>query len=101
MGVRIYQPSKTAMQSGRAKTHKWVLEFEPEGGKGPEPLMGWTASADTRQQVHLEFDSREEAVGYADKHGLAYTLVAAHDRRIRPKAYADNFSFYRSKAWTH
>ncbi|MBI1774921.1 MAG: ETC complex I subunit [Proteobacteria bacterium] len=101
MSVRIYQPSKTAMQSGRAKTHKWVMEFEPESRRGPEPLMGWTASADTRQQVHLEFDTREEAVAYAEKHGYPYTLVAGHDRRLRPKAYADNFRFDRSKAWTH
>jgi hypothetical protein len=101
MQVRIFQPSKTAMQSGRGNTQKWVLEFEPTVPKGPEPLMGWTSSADTKEQVRLAFDSREEAVQYAERHGYAYVLVGAHDRRVRPKAYADNFRSDRFKAWTH
>ena len=51
--------------------------------------------------MKLSFDSREEAIAYAEKHGYSYTLVAAKDRRIRPKAYADNFRFDRFKSWTH
>lgn len=42
MEARIYQPTKTAMQSGKANTRFWVLEFEPEECKKIEPLMGWT-----------------------------------------------------------
>jgi hypothetical protein len=101
MQVRIYQPAKTAMQSGRGKAREWVVEFEPTSPRGPEPLMGWTGGGDTKEQVRLAFPTREEAVAHAERNGWTYTLVAAHDRRLRPKAYADNFRFDRHKAWTH
>jgi hypothetical protein len=101
MQVRIYQPAKSAMQSGRGKTHQWIVEFEPGRAIGPEPLMGWNGGGDTKDQVRLSFDSREEAIAYAEKHGYGYTFVPAHDRRLRPKAYADNFKFDRLKPWTH
>ena len=65
--ARIYQPAKTAMQSGQANTRKWVLEFEPAAAKIIDPLMGWTGSADTREQVHMKFDSKDEAVAFAKK----------------------------------
>ncbi len=101
MQVRIYQPAKTAMQSGRGKAQEWVMEFEPTSARGPEPLMGWTGGGDTKEQVRLTFPTREEAIAHADKHGHTYTLVAAHDRRMKPKAYADNFKFGRYRPWTH
>ncbi len=100
MTVRIYRPAKTAMQSGRGLTQDWVLEFEP-GARRPEPLMGWTASDDTLAQVQLHFASKEEAITYAEKHGLAYMVEASQDRRIKPKAYSDNFRFDRLRPWTH
>ena len=100
MDVRIYRPAKTAMQQGRAQTERWVLEYEP-GRREVEPLMGWTSSRDTRRQLKLWFDSKEEAVAYAKKHGLMYTLEQPRDRKLRPKAYADNFRFDRMGRWTH
>ncbi len=101
MQVRIYQPPKTAMQSGRANTRRWVLEFEPTAPRQVEPLMGWTSSRDTRGQVRLRFDSAEEAVAFARKRGLMYTLERPHEKRLRPKSYADNFRYDRIGAWTH
>ena len=95
MKVRIFRPSKTAMQSGRANTEQWVLEYEPSDRREVEELMGWTSSRDTRRQLDLRFDSREEAVGFAKRHGLAYELLEPRERKARPKAYADNFSFKR------
>ena len=89
--ARIYRPAKTAMQSGQANTRKWVLEFEPAAAKIIDPLMGWTGSADTREQVHMTFDSRDEAVAFAKKNGLAFRVQEPKARRIRPKNYADNF----------
>jgi hypothetical protein len=89
--VRIYKPAKTAMQSGRAKTHQWVLEFEPGAKKSPEPLMGWSSSTDTEAQVRLRFATLEEALSYAERKGLAATVQEAHDPVVRPKSYADNF----------
>jgi hypothetical protein len=101
MQVRIYQPPKTTMQSGRARTGRWLLEFEPGAKREIEPLMGWTSAKETRHQVRLWFDSREEAVAYAEKHGLMYSLEAPKIRKIKPKAYADNFAFGRMGRWTH
>ena len=98
--VRIYRQAKTAMQSGRANTDRWVVEFEPESRREVEPLMGWTSSADTRSQLRLRFDSREEAVAYARKHGFMYTLEEPRERRVQPKAYADNFRVDRLLRWT-
>jgi len=91
MDVRIYQPAKTAMQSGLAQTHDWVLEYLPLAKKTHDPLTGWVGSADTREQVHLKFSSREEAVAYAETHRLVALVEEPHVKRYRPKSYADNF----------
>jgi len=91
--ARIYQPAKTAMQSGRANTRHWVLEFEPAHARTLDPLMGWTSSQDTETQVRLKFDSREEAEAYANAGGIAYTLVPPRIRRPVIKSYADNFRY--------
>ena len=99
--ARIYQPPKTAMQSGWANTERWVLEYEPSEPRVPDPLMGWPGSGDTRAQLRLFFDTREEAVAYADRHGIPYDLLEAQRRQIRPKAYADNFRYGRIENWTH
>ncbi len=99
--ARIFQPPKTAMQSGFAGTHAWVLEFEPSEPRRPDPLMGWIGSADTQSQVRLHFATREEAVGYAEQRALAYDIELPHKRRIKPKAYADNFRYGRLDNWTH
>ena len=99
--VRIFQPTKTAMQSGRAKTKGWILEFEPAARNTPDALMGWAGSSDTDAQVKLRFDSAEDAVAHAEKEGWTYTVQQPKQRRIRPKAYADNFAYTRTQTWTH
>lgn len=94
--VRIYRPAKTAMQSGRGNTKKWVIEFEPVDGKYNDPLMGWSGSRDTRStQVRLRFDTREDAIAYAKRQGWVYEVEEPAARRIRPKSYADNFAYNR------
>lgn len=93
MKVRIFQPSKTTMQSGRANAGKWVLEYEVETRRGPEPLMGWTASGDTLNQVRLKFASVEDAVAYAQQKGWDYTVLPPHGRRVVPRNYGDNFKY--------
>ena len=89
--VRIYRPTKTAMQSGRALTHKWLLEFEPAAPREVEPLMGWISGRDTRRQVRLQFDTREEALAYAERNGFTVELEEPHARRFKARSYADNF----------
>jgi hypothetical protein len=89
--VRIYQPAKTAMQSGKARTREWVLEFEPGARRVADPLMGWISSSDTQTQVRLFFDTPEEAQDYAERHGLYFTVEQPRQRRLKAKSYADNF----------
>ena len=101
MRARIFQPPKTAMQSGWAKTHQWVVEFLPSSAKRPDALMGWVGGADTQTQVRLTFETREEAVAHADRAGLTYDVEIPHARKIKPKAYADNFRYGRLENWTH
>jgi hypothetical protein len=101
MAARIYKPSKTAMQSGLANTKAWVLDFEPEVARRVEPLMGWTSSGDMRQQLRLRFASKEEAIAYCERHGIAFQVFEAAPVKRRVASYADNFSFKRRDAWTH
>ncbi len=95
--ARIYRPAKTAMQSGKAKTHAWVLDFEQATKRQPDPLMGWSSAGDTLNQVNLRFETLEEAVAFAEKRGLQYTVVPPHDRSFKPKSYADNFRYDRPR----
>jgi hypothetical protein len=95
MTARIYKPAKTAMQSGRAKTHLWVLDFDPKDAQHVDPLMGWAGSADTEGQVTLRFDTLDEAVAYAKKLGLDAAVTEPQVPTLKLKAYADNFSYNR------
>ena len=88
--AKIYIPSKTAMQSGRGKLKKWVLEFET---KDPSinPLMGWEASTDTLEEVILKFSTKEQAVEYAENNNISYTVTEPKKKEFVIKSYADNF----------
>ena len=101
MTARIYKPAKTAMQSGTGKTKEWVLDYEPEQPREIEPLMGWTSSGDMRSQLKLDFATKDEAVAYAERNGIAYRLEEPKPRAAVRKAYADNFRFGRKEPWTH
>jgi hypothetical protein len=103
MLAKIFQPARNAMQSGTANSRTWVLEFAPEGGKWLDPLMGWTGSADTNGQVRLRFATKDEAVAYAERHGLPFRVAEPSPRRhlLRQNGYGDNFAFQRRTAWTH
>lgn len=89
--VMILKPTKTAMQSGKAKTKNWRVTFLPESTQYIEPLMQWTATKDNNSQVILRFKTLEEAKSYVEKQGWIYTIVAPHEASINPKSYADNF----------
>ena len=93
--ARIYRPAKSAMQSGRAQTRKWLLEYEPASRRDPDPLMGWSSALDTLNEVRLRFDTLDEAVAFATKHGLDYTLIEPHAPTPKAKSYADNFRYDR------
>lgn len=103
MRARIFQPARTAMQSGSAKTHEWVLEYAPASAREIDPLMGWTSSGDTETQVRLRFPTRDAAEDYARARGIDYTVAEPKPRKpvIRPRGYGENFATDRKGAWTH
>ncbi|MBB3974877.1 hypothetical protein GGQ64_000053 [Rhizobium azooxidifex] len=101
MSAKIYRPAKTAMQSGQAKTHRWILEFDQERARTIDPIMGYTSSGDMRQQVRLTFETRELAVAYAERNGIEYRVVEPHDPTRKKVAYPDNFRLNRTQPWTH
>lgn len=91
MSARIYQQPKSAMQSGKAKTDTWILEFEQSEARKPDPLMGWTGSGDTQAQVKLNFPDKEAAKAYAEKYGITARVHATPPKSLKIQAYADNF----------
>ena len=91
MSARIYQRPKNAMQSGRARTSEWLLEFEQAEARRPDPLMGWAGSADTQSQVTLSFDTCEAAQAYAARYGIEAQVIPTPPRRLKLQSYADNF----------
>jgi hypothetical protein len=101
MTARIYKPAKTAMQSGHAKTKEWVLDYEPEEPRVVESLMGWTSSGDMKSQLRLLFATMDEAIAYAERHGIPYQVFEVAPAPRRGLSYADNFAFTRRDAWTH
>ena len=101
MTARIYRPAPNAMQSGRGNSRQWVLVFEPSTPLEIEPLMGYTASSDTRRQVKLTFDTLGEAEAYAQRNGIPYSVQPEHTPTPKRTNYSDNFRFDRKTPWTH
>jgi len=89
--AKIYIPTKTAMQSGLAKTNKWIIEFKTKDSS-IEPLMGWESSTDTLTELKLEFSTKELAIDYAKKNKIDFELIEPQKRKIVKKSYADNFT---------
>ena len=93
MKAKIYQPAKTAMQSGAANMQNWIVEYEPQEAKKIDTLMGWVGSGDMRGQLRLKFNSKADAIAYAERNGLAYHVTEPNIRSVRPKSYSDNFKY--------
>ncbi|MGX9353304.1 ETC complex I subunit [Shimia sp. W99] len=103
MIARIYQPARTAMSSGTAKTKTWILEYGPSEARDIDPLMGWTGSGDTQSQVKMRFATKEAAVEYAREKGIEAQVMEPQKRKanIRPGGYGENFATNRKGPWTH
>ncbi|MBM6577425.1 ETC complex I subunit [Microvirga sp. SRT01] len=89
--ARIFQRPKNAMQSGKARTDLWQLEFEPSEAKHPDPLTGWAGSGDTREQLRLFFPTAEAAVAWCEREGHESVVIPAPQKMLKLQAYADNF----------
>ena len=101
MLAKIYRPARNAMQSGTAKSQEWMLEFESTTPRTVDPLMGWIGNADTNTQVRLTFETREEAIAFAQRNGIPFQVAEPREAKRVITAYADNFSAVRRKQWTH
>ncbi len=101
MTARIYRPAKTAMQSGAAKSERWLLEYDAEADRQVEPLMGWTSSSDMKSQIKLWFASETDAVAYASRNGIVYRVEKPRETTRKAVSYSDNFKFTRQGQWTH
>jgi hypothetical protein len=101
MSARIFMPARTATQSGTARSKLWVLEFDPETPREVEPLMGWTSSGDMKSQIRLRFGSKDEAIAYAERNGLAYRVEEPSPVTRKIQSYSDNFKSTRLGQWTH
>lgn len=103
MRARIYKPARTAMQSGTAKTHIWVLEYAPASAREVDPLMGWTSSSDMESQVRLRFPTKEAALAYAQDKGIEAQVFEPKPRKqnVRARGYGENFATDRRGSWTH
>lgn len=100
MTARIYLPTRSATQAVRT-IEKWVLEYEPEDPRWIDPLMGWTGSSDMKSQVKLRFDTKEEAIAYAQRSGIAYRLEEPKPTARKILSYSDNFLPNRIVPWSH
>ncbi len=101
MTARIYRPAKSATQSGAARSRRWVLEYEPEQPREIEPLMGWTSSGDMKSQIHLWFETKEEALAYAARNGIDARVAEPATVGRKTLSYSDNFKSGRLDQWTH
>jgi hypothetical protein len=101
MTAKIYRPARTATQSGSARTKQWLLEFELERPHSIEPLMGWTSNTDTKTQFNLRFDTKDEAIAYAERYGISYRVSEFKDTSTKVLSYSDNFKVTRFGQWTH
>lgn len=103
MRARIYKPARTAMSSGTAKTHHWVLEHVAEAARSVDPLMGWTSSDDTQAQVRITFETKQAALDYAKNKGIEVSVQEPKERKpnIRAGGYGENFATNRRGVWTH
>ena len=101
MLAKIYRPAKNAMQSGKAATKKWRLEFVLASAPRPDALMGWISGADTNGQVRMSFDTKEEAIAFARTHAIPHQVLDAPETKRQIRAYGDNFAFRRREPWSH
>ena len=101
MTIKIYKPTKSSMQSGLGKTKKWLAEYITEKDKIKDTLMGWNSSLDTKEQIKMFFETKEQAIEWSKKNNEQFIVIEPKERKIKPKNYASNFDMNRKEPWTH
>lgn len=93
--VRIYVPSKNAMQSGTNNIQFWEMEFDTRE-RWENPLMGWSSSGDPLSNMKLQFNSKDEAIEHCERNGWRWFVDGAErEYKQRNKNYGSNFSWNR------
>ena len=101
MTIKIYKPSKSSMQSGQGNTKKWLAEYISDIEQVKDTLMWWNSSLDTKSQIKVFFDTKEQAIKWEKKNNYQYFVDDPKKRKIKPKSYASNFDINRKESWTH
>ena len=101
MTIKIYKPSKTSMQSGIGKTKLWLAEYIPKEETVKDNLMGWNSSFDTKSQIKVFFNTKEQAIEWAKKNNYQFYVEVPNIRKIKLKSYASNFDINKKESWTH
>ena len=101
MTIKIYKPSKTAMQSGQGKTKRWLAEYISDVDDEKDSLMGWNSSLDTQTQIKIFFQTKEQAISWAETNNYQYYVEDPKIKKIKPKSYSSNFAYNRKEPWTH
>ena len=101
MTIKIYKPSKSSMQSGQRNTKKWLAEYISDSEQVKDTLMGWNSSLDTKSQIKVFFNTKEQAIKWAKKNNYQYFVEDPKKRKIKPKNYSSNFHINRKESWTH
>ena len=101
MTIKIYKPSKSSMQSGLGNTKQWIAEYISEKDKIKDSLMGWNSSLDTKEQIKMFFQTKEQAIEWSKKNSEQFIVIEPKERKIKPKNYASNFDINRKEPWTH
>ena len=101
MTVKIYKPSKSSMQSGQMNTKKWLAEYISDTEQVKDTIMGWNRSLDTKSQIKVFFETKEQAIEWAKNNNYQYFVQDPKQRKIKPKNYASNFHINRKESWTH
>ena len=101
MTIKIYKPAKSSMQSGLGKTKQWIAEYVAESDKVKDTLMGWNSSINTKEQIKIYFDTKEQAIEWSKKNNQQFIVIEPKERKIKPKNYASNFDMSRKEPWTH
>ena len=101
MTIKIYKQTKTSMQSGLGKTKLWLAEYISDSDNVKESLMGWNSSLDSKTQIRVFFETKEQAINWAKKNNYQYFVYEPQLRKLKPKNYASNFDMSRKEPWTH
>ena len=101
MTIKIYKPSKSSMQSGLGKTKQWIAEYINEKDKIKDTLMGWNSSLDTKEQIKMFFETKDQAIVWAKNNNEQFIVIEPKERKIKPKNYSSNFDMNRKEPWTH